>query len=404
MVWAAMGIHPNIRHDRAALDPSRAEKAGHPLGFRAVLVQIRADWPFLKALFSFPSWSSASICWMCQANKQDLDYKDVSSTAAWRTTRYAPHEFFACQRAAGIPISPIFGCPGADLGVVKLDWLHIVDLGVGQDILGNLFAAAVQSLPGSNLEERRLALWHKIKAYYKEQKPACQLTELTFEMFKRPGKSPKLKVKGGETRALYPFGLQLAWELKDTDMYWATVYQLMFQLMTMVQCLEQHPFIAAKLGAAARKFALLYTALEKAALDQDSTMWKVKPKLHLLLELAEYAAPNWGNPRFYWTYRDESWAGVWAKAGKRRGGANTMAAVAERLLQRFRALQSLSDPWLVFFGLQFVLLIDCFKAASEPSGGLLGALQYTTNPAQVAPGCKQLLLLKGQQHRAMSRP
>ena len=33
----------------------------------------------------------------------------------------------------------MFQCPGLELHHIVLDWLHVVDLGVAQDIIGNLF-------------------------------------------------------------------------------------------------------------------------------------------------------------------------------------------------------------------------------------------------------------------------
>ena len=45
-----------------------------------------------------------------------------------------------------------------------------------------------------------------------------------------------------------------------------------------------------------KRFALLYTALEREALEQgDSFAWMTKPKLHLLQELLEYTALEVGS-------------------------------------------------------------------------------------------------------------
>ena len=34
------------------------------------------------------------------------------------------------------------------------------------------------------------------------------------------------------------------------------------------------------------------------------------PKIHLVLHLAEWQAPVWGNPSYYWTYADEDLVGL----------------------------------------------------------------------------------------------
>eukprot|EP00969_Alexandrium_andersonii_P225951 9977903-Alexandrium_andersonii.AAC.1 len=52
-----------------------------------------------------------------------------------------------------------------------------------------------------------------MKAYYKAMKCPNQLQALTQEMLQRSGKGPRLKSKGGETRHLIMFGLELAKEM-----------------------------------------------------------------------------------------------------------------------------------------------------------------------------------------------
>ena len=71
---------------------------------------------------------------------------------------------------------------------------------------------------------------------------------------------------------------------------------------------------------------------------QGGDAWKVKPKLHLFQELLEFTAVEAGNPRNFWTYKDEDWGGWLAKRGARRGGASWAANVSLNLVNRFRAL------------------------------------------------------------------
>ena len=64
----------------------------------------------------------------------------------------------------------------------------------------------------------------------------------------------------------------------------------------------------------------------------------LKPKAHLLQELIEYQAPEMGNPRDLWCYRDDSWCGFWARASRRRGGENAVHVTDARFFERFRSL------------------------------------------------------------------
>ena len=63
------------------------------------------------------------------------------------------------------------------------------------------------------------------------------------------------------------------------------------------------PYQAERTAQTCKRFALLYTALEREALEQGgSVSWRTKPKLHLLQELLDYTALEAGSPAEYWTY------------------------------------------------------------------------------------------------------
>ena len=109
-----VGRYPDTRHDGAAWKPTdkaRAKLTG-AIGARAVLLQARGDWSWLKELFGFPSWASKQICWLCEAGHGDKPYTDFGLSALWRRHRRTPQAFFQKQRQEGIPISPLLKCPG----------------------------------------------------------------------------------------------------------------------------------------------------------------------------------------------------------------------------------------------------------------------------------------------------
>jgi hypothetical protein len=158
-------------------------------------------------------------------------------------------------------------------------------------------------------------------------------------MTKKDATSPaKLRTKAGECRALIPFGAALAKELENGDPHRCAVAHLMNHLEEISVLVTYVPYQAERTAQTCKRFALLYTALEKEAWDhEDSLAWRIKPKLHLLQELLEYTALDAGSPSRYWTYMDESWGGWLATTGARRGGANNPSQVSLNLIQRFRA-------------------------------------------------------------------
>ena len=55
---------------------------------------------------------------------------------------------------------------------------------------------------------------------------------------------------------------------------------------------------------------VLFCSLAETAAARHERAWKVMPKLHLFAHLTEWQVEEWGNPRYYWTYSDESLVGL----------------------------------------------------------------------------------------------
>jgi len=246
-------------------------------------------------------------------------------------------------RSQGVMPSPLLQCPGFSLDLVVLDWLHVMDLGVSQDCLGNLFndVLSLAGAPGASRKHKLDWLWNEIQQYYSMVKPPSVLDHLTEEMFKQPSKKNKLKAKGGETRYLVPFAVCLAQQLarEPGGRHWEACSAFFQRLHGIMLAMAQDEYDAVGVGVLSREFCILYAGLEKSCAEQGRThCWSAKPKLLMMQELLEYDAARLGNPRLFWCYKDESFCGYWAKASKRRGGAHTATATAERFLTRYRAL------------------------------------------------------------------
>ena len=164
---------------------------------------------------------------------------------------------------------------------------------------------------------------------------------LTEEMIKREHRGPQLKSKGGETRGLVPFALELAIEMRDRDnnLYTQTVVAMMAALVDFYCLVSTPPYRADEAAVSCRRFLILHAILNKMTTrDRGSDLfWRIKPTFHMMQELAEYISPEHGSPREFWCYQDEDFVGWVASFGGSRGGANTCGAVGERVIQRYRA-------------------------------------------------------------------
>ena len=85
----------------------------------------------------------------------------------------------------------------------------------------------------------------------------------------------------------------------------------------------------------ARQFCNLSKALSKEA--SEDNLWKLKPKMHMAQEMSEVQSDLFGNPREFWTYRDESFMGVVSSMAHSRGGSATASTIHHRVMDTHRA-------------------------------------------------------------------
>ena len=126
---------PLGRHDGLPFHPEddkwRKGKAGLdlPLG---ILQQIKGDWDYFAATLHLNHWRSLQPCWMCSTLQEDLCNPAASTLLT--------HEHFLDRARVYQPVSAIFQLPALDImECVTPDYMHTVDLGVGQDLAGGLF-------------------------------------------------------------------------------------------------------------------------------------------------------------------------------------------------------------------------------------------------------------------------
>ena len=342
------GLNPTRRHDQAPLDDKRSWKAGRPLGFHGVLLQARGDWAWFNQVFNFPHWNAKALCWRCKATQGgNLAYNKCGPTAPWRSTRLAPGAYLDHQVSNQMNPSPLFACPGFSIEQVSIGALHCMDLGVTQDVLGNIFWEALHNLglPGRSIKDRCKALWQKLQRYYKDNKSSNRFQDLTVPMVRKDYKStPKLKAKGGETRALLGFGVLLAQELHGLhdSVHTKMVLDLMMDLQGIYKLMYKD-FVPQEAARLSTQVAYTYTKLEDEAKRANKMAWRTKPKLHMMQELLEYQSFELGNPRGFWEYQDEDFVGLIATLAIRRGGPATPTACSKGVMSRYRALLGLGE-------------------------------------------------------------
>ena len=339
------GISATIRHDGHAWLPTDAERqqhSGKPLGFYAILMVARGDWPWYWQIFNFPAHNAQMMCWRCKATSSgDCAYFNSGENAPWREQRYKVGEFLNDLIKQGVTPCILFSLPTFTVDDVAMGTLHVMDLGVTAYCLGNVLYEALDysGLRHSTREGRCCLLWDKLRVYYHVHKIPNQLQGLTISMIRAKNNPPKMRGKGKINRYLVRFALELAWDMHNLHNCWHTqmVLKVMNNLSQLYSIMKMNwcPDLASKHSMD------LMDALVDLAKESEQMgwcTWSVKPKYHLMEEMYQYQSYEMGNPDTYNEYLDEDFVGQVAKVALRRGGWGTHRAHALGVMSRYRAL------------------------------------------------------------------
>ena len=194
--------------------------------------------------------------------------------------------------------------------VCRLDWMHVVDLGVAQDWLGQVFVYLLPKMNGESIDAQVADLWSRIQLGYGAHPPVARLDTLTVNMLSPTGASPKLKCYAVEGRSIIPIATDLCRALLNPeDPLEQAVATAMEALNGCYECLSSTEVATHKLPDTSCRFASLYVALADRC-----PPFRIKPKLHLFQELCEEDLG--ADPSKEWTYQDEDFGGSLASLAK----------------------------------------------------------------------------------------
>ena len=335
----AMGRAPEARHDGnpfAASDGrKRKNMAGKPFNIAGALAEVRGDWEFMKECFAFPGWNeNAGCCWLCTCTPDEV--RDVGVGAAWRRNRLSHYQLLQRIIGNGVALSSLLEVPWLKSDCFRVDWLHSADLGITPDFLGNLFYyLMMHHMPGRNKPERTAELWKEIQGLYEQLDITDRLQNSTTTMIiKKSGKSPKLRASAAQARALVKVAQELVQRhlRMDNPMEQAMIVATKALFECYQSLSSSSIFWEDILPVQSRKFASQFVALEAQSREAGEDRWRVKPTLHLFLEMCSEGS----QPSKVWTYRDEDFGGSCAQQARRRGGLQKPAATSKTLLTKFR--------------------------------------------------------------------
>ena len=332
-IWSAnvllSGQTPHSNWQDRPLDGGGLDLA---LGYRAAVCQIRGDWEFFWQLFHFGRWDDAvEMCPFCRASSsiRAHSWTDFNEDAWWRDTVWTHDTYMDHLRLQGRPIPIMFGrngILGLRLSNVMVDILHTVDQGFGSHIIGNIlwYFGVLMACFGGRTYSERIRFWAEdLKKWYR-QNPKCYKIRgnLTQERVRASGDWPKLKAKAAATRHLALYALDVATRFANLssldeftklhDELSICVVQLLVEFYKIINQESMFLSTAAKnrLPELSNQLCGMYSRLSTLAFNRGIRLWKLAPKLHLFLHLCIDQSPQYGNPRFWWTYGDEDMVGI----------------------------------------------------------------------------------------------
>ena len=227
-------------------------------------------------------------------------------------------------------VSPVLSLPGISIRVFKIDWLHAVDQGVGADFVGALLWHVLKKLPKPTRAQKSSELWRLIQLHYEANDTPDRLHDFSERTVKGNKAYPKFRGQAAILRHLIPFCKEAAEKhCVSGSAVDDAALNAMRHLHTCYHTLGSSCIFRKDLFRdSASRFVTLFAALQTL----EPRNWRVKPKAHLLLEMAFEG----GRPTLCWTYRDEDFGGSVGHYAKRRGSAITAAGFSAAVLARTR--------------------------------------------------------------------
>ena len=329
----ATGLWPTCRHDGSAWEQSdKCRRTARPF-LRGALVEVRQDWKFAAEVFGFPAHNTLEgCCWACKCTPAQV--RQVDSGASWRSEPLSHADCLLRILRSRRTVNPLLTAPWVTSRIFRMDWLHVADLGVTADFIGNFLHEVLELFPGGNKKDRCANLYVEVQAYYDAEGISDRFDCLLPTFFEPKDKPYKLRGSAANIRALVPFVWQLAQEMLDISVpKHAAMSHAAFHLNEVYSALSaDHPDPCATMREHGIKFAIQYVALHDHLNAADDKAWRIKPKMHLFLHITS----DNSMPRLTWTYRGEDFGGSVARMSRRRGGLLKCGSTSFSCLSRFR--------------------------------------------------------------------
>ena len=327
-------------------------------GFLFVIWQIRGDMEFFVKELKVESYGSNYPCPWCRCTRfknSAIPWNDWSPFAAWLGAFWTSHAEWLAHHDE---ICHIFFVAGVCIYTLIPDILHVVDLGYGKHLVGNLLFQLVfckANVQGANLKDRLRTVWRGIKQRYGPDS-GNRVSQLTLSMFcdvEHPHQEFPLltgRVKGAELRNLLRPLLSVFQEYMDphheAEPAMALSLEFLIDFHDVMSCTR--PFLThleqQKVKDSISNSILCYNLCTDWAKTENLCRFNQVPKFHFFQHIAVMC--RFFNPRWGWTYGDESYLQIVKIIGQSSLSALIATNAGNKILRKYRV------------GMSFVFLSD----------------------------------------------
>ena len=184
-------------------------------------------------------------------------------------------------------VCPLLTAPWVKTKIFRFDWLHVADLGVAPDFIGNFLEELMAVVPGNGKKEKCRALTADLLGWYDDEQVQDRFDCILPTMFEPKNGAYKMRGSAAKLRSLVPWIYKISVEMLDTSIpKYAAMAQAAYHLD---QCYSapsaDHTDPQACMKERSVKFALQYVARHDFWNHVDDKAWRLKPKLHLFLHI-----------------------------------------------------------------------------------------------------------------------
>ncbi|CAK9050796.1 Uncharacterized protein SCF082_LOCUS27961 [Durusdinium trenchii] len=288
---------------------------------RGVLMVIAGDLEWFNQEFKWPTASSNQCCVYCSADNLheggDYPFTDMRGNAKWKETIKGPEE-------APHP-HPIYGAPGVSWLTLKLDMLHMVDLGVASHTYGNVIWSIMEDeLPGSSRGKRLASMNTLISNLY---------DELGVEASRRIKRLHQSDLASGDTEVSVKLCEMHAADNAGKHRLAACKHLAEMYRLSRLEDYKWKPADQIKFQKAVEVFLAHYGWLAKHAMEQGQCRWSIVLKHHLCAHYPSQCKHL--APRLCWCYAPESFMGVMIKIASASVHGTKAWKLPQKVVSRF---------------------------------------------------------------------